>query len=83
MSNITINIKQARDAIIRIMKAKLTPMLSGSPGLGKSMLIHSIAEEFNLKVIDVRLAQCDPTDLSGFPHIDGKRLATSQWIHFH
>jgi len=41
----------------------LVPNLLGSPGCGKSALIHQIAEEFNLKVIDLRLSQCDPTDL--------------------
>ena len=36
-------------------------------------IVKSIAEEYNLKMIDLRLAQCDPTDLLGFPHIDGDK----------
>jgi hypothetical protein len=32
--------------------------------MGKSAMLHSVAEELNLKVIDLRLAQCDPTDLN-------------------
>lgn len=69
-TNLTVNIKEAHDAIVKIMKSKLVPMLVGSPGLGKSDLTNGIAEEFNMKLIDFRLAQCDPTDLLGFPHID-------------
>jgi len=45
-------------------------MLHGSPGIGKSSIVKSIAEQFNLKVIDLRLSQCDPTDLMGFPFIN-------------
>lgn len=61
--------KLARELIVDVIKAKLVPMLAGSPGTGKSSIIHDIAKEFNLKVIDVRLSQCDPTDLLGFPTI--------------
>ena len=45
-------------------------MLHGSPGIGKSAIVQSIAKEFGLLLIDLRLAQCDPTDLSGFPSVD-------------
>ena len=48
-------------------------MLTGSPGCGKSQIVHQIAQFYNLKVIDVRLSQCDPTDLSGFPHVFGNK----------
>ena len=61
---------QAVSMISLILRAKLVPMLTGSPGEGKSSLIKMVAEQFNLKVIDVRLAQCDPTDLCGFPTIN-------------
>ena len=50
-------------------------MLQGSPGTGKSSIIHQVAKDFRLFVIDLRLAQCDPTDLGGFPHIVGKRAS--------
>lgn len=64
-----INVEQAQDYIIRCMKAKKTCMLSGSPGIGKSDIVRSIALKFNLKLIDIRLSTCDPTDLQGFPTV--------------
>lgn len=64
---------QAASMIAKFIKARLVPMLQGSPGAGKSSIIQAIAKEYNLKVIDLRLAQCDPTDLLGFPNISGKR----------
>lgn len=59
--------------IAKYIRAKLVPMLEGSPGVGKSGIVHMIAKEYNLKLIDVRLSQCDPTDLLGFPRIAGEK----------
>lgn len=42
-------------------------MLWGPPGIGKSSLIHQIAEELGRKNLDLRLAQLEPTDLRGVP----------------
>jgi len=47
-----------------VLKAGLVPMMVGSPGIGKSDIVKTVAKENNLKVIDVRLSQCDPTDLN-------------------
>lgn len=66
-TGITVNTATARAAIIHIIKAGLVPMLHGSPGGGKSALINSIADEFKLFPIDLRLAQLEPTDMNGFP----------------
>lgn len=56
-----------------VIAAGLVPMISGSPGMGKSAISHKFGTEFNLQLIDMRLAQSDPTDLLGFPSIvDGK-----------
>lgn len=68
-----VKISQAIPMIVSYIKASLVPMIIGSPGCGKSQIVHQIAEQFKLKVIDIRLAQCDPTDLMGFPRIHGDR----------
>ena len=57
-------------------------MLQGSPGCGKSGLIHQIAEEYNCKLIDLRLSQCDPVDLAGFPTIEGSKSDYIPMAHF-
>lgn len=38
--------------------------------MGKSDIIRNIANRNKLKVIDMRLSQSDPVDLSGFPSIN-------------
>ena len=68
-----VKISQASRLIAKYLKAGLVPMLVGSPGCGKSAIIHQIAKEYNLFVIDLRLSQCDPTDLMGFPTITGEK----------
>ena len=64
---------QAISMITKYIKAGLVPMLVGSPGCGKSQIIHQIAQFYNLKLIDLRLSQCDPCDLLGFPSIVGNK----------
>lgn len=50
--------------------AGLVPLIKSAPGVGKSSIAKAYAKKHNLKVIDIRLAQCDPVDLNGFPSID-------------
>jgi hypothetical protein len=61
---------QAPELLMDVMKAGLVPMIVSSPGIGKSSIAKQIAEDRNLKVIDLRLSQCDPSDLLGFPSIN-------------
>lgn len=62
-------LSQAAQLLELYLQAKLVPMLKGSPGIGKSQAVYALAKKYNLKLIDVRLAQCDPVDLNGFPQI--------------
>ncbi|NRA77177.1 MAG: ATP-binding protein [Pseudoalteromonas sp.] len=61
-----LNISAVSLFVKRVMTAGLVPFVAGSPGLGKSAVAKDIANEWDLKLIDVRLSQCDPTDLNGF-----------------
>lgn len=73
MEAIKVNAPMARSCMIKGFQAGLVPLILGQPGGGKSDITKSIAEEFNLKLIDVRAAQCDPTDFNGFPQVvDGR-----------
>lgn len=68
-----ISTKQAPKSIEHILRAGLVAMLHGSPGTAKSSIVMQTAERRQLKVIDLRLSQCDPTDLAGFPSVDKER----------
>lgn len=67
---ISVTIQRAKTLVEYIVRAGLVAMIKGSPGIGKSAIVKAIAKDHNLKMIDLRLAQCDPTDLLGFPHIN-------------
>jgi len=69
--NLTLNPTDLSAAIIRILQAGLVPHVEGSPGVGKSDIARAVSKTLNLKIIDLRLSQCDPTDLMGFPNVQG------------
>ena len=77
-----VRVSQAVRMITAAMKAKVVPMLKGSPGSGKSQIVYQIADAYNLSVIDLRLSQCDPTDLAGFPVIKDGKADYAPMAHF-
>jgi hypothetical protein len=68
--SISVSTAHIKEALIDVLNANLVPNLLGSPGIGKSDIIRSIAEKNNFEIIDIRLSQMDPADLNGFPFID-------------
>jgi len=70
---ITVNATQATAMGPEFLKANLVPYIKGSPACGKSSIVRQIAETYKLKLIDLRLSQCDPTDLLGFPSINNEK----------
>jgi hypothetical protein len=68
-----VNAVELQECLTEDLKAGLTPMVSSSPGMGKSDIIRTIAEKFKLKVIDFRVSQCEPVDMQGYPGVlDGR-----------
>ena len=66
----TIRISEANRHIRRVLKKKRPIFLWGPPGIGKSELVESVGASGDLgktKVIDMRLALFEPTDLRGYP----------------
>lgn len=59
-----LSIKNSKKAVLTCLEAGLTPLLKGQPGVGKSAIMKEVAGHLQLKLIDVRLAQCEPTDLN-------------------
>lgn len=63
-------LKQVAPLIPQLWKAGIVPFLHSSPAQGKSSLSKQLAEQFKLKVIDLRLTELDSTDLSGLPYFN-------------
>lgn len=65
-----------------VLNAGLVPMLTSSPGVGKSDIVNNvIAPTRNLLVIDERLSTSEPTDASGFPRIN-RETGKSEYVPF-
>ena len=58
-------------ALITCLDAKQPVCLWGSPGIGKSQIVHQTGILTNREVRDVRAVLLDPVDLRGLPHVNG------------
>lgn len=50
----------------------------GSPGIGKSQIVHQVGKNLNLEVRDVRAVLLDPVDLRGLPTVQDGQSKWSQ-----
>jgi len=76
--NLTITSVQTRKALLTAFKVKRPVFLWGPPGIGKSEVVASIAEELGGLMIDLRMAQMEPTDIRGIPYFN-KELNKMDW----
>jgi hypothetical protein len=76
--NLTITSVQARKAMLKAFKAKRPIFLWGPPGIGKSEVVAEVAAELKGHVIDLRMAQMEPTDIRGIPFFN-KDINKMDW----
>lgn len=74
----TVTTVTARKAIERCFGKKRPVFLWGPPGIGKSEVVAKIADDVGGLMIDLRLAQMEPTDLRGIPFYN-KDLGKMDW----
>lgn len=60
----TVSLPMATKYATMVLKSGLVPYIAGSPGCGKSAMVHAIAKDRNLLVVDIRLSQEDPTTIN-------------------
>ena len=68
--NLALGPAQIKEAMKLLLKAREVPMIWGPPGIGKSAIAQELADETKRRLIDVRLALWDPTDIRGIPYFD-------------
>ncbi|WP_225784543.1 AAA family ATPase [Xenophilus sp. Marseille-Q4582] len=81
-SQYAVTATQAAEMMAAYIRARIVPMIHGSPGIGKSQIAEQLASEYNLKLIDLRLAQYDPTEINGFANLNGSRAEYLPMAHF-
>lgn len=61
-------------SVLRQMLSQNWPVfIWGPPGVGKSSVVRTVAQELSLSIIDLRASLLDPTDLRGIPAVIGNR----------
>lgn len=78
----TVTPQQTSEEILHCMKVGLTPLVTSSPGMGKSSIVQQIAKDYRLKLLDLRLSQCTPEDLQGFPMRNGNKATFTPFDTF-
>jgi hypothetical protein len=68
--NHTITSIQTRKALLSAFKIKRPVFLWGPPGIGKSEVVAEVTEELGGLMIDLRMAQMEPTDIRGIPYFN-------------
>ena len=66
----TVSPNKAKASIKHAISKKRPIFLWGPPGIGKSDIVHQIADSIDAHVIDVRLSLWEPTDIKGIPYFD-------------
>lgn len=74
----TVTAETARRCITKAFKIQQPIFLWGPPGIGKSEVVAGIARDMGGLMIDLRLAQMDPTDLRGIPFYN-KEINKMDW----
>lgn len=65
--NFTITSTLSRKALQLAFKVKRPVFVWGPPGIGKSEVVAGLTEEMGGLMIDLRMAQMEPTDIRGIP----------------
>jgi len=76
--NLTVTSVQARKALLKAFQVKRPVFLWGPPGIGKSEVVQEVADELGAHMIDLRMAQMEPTDIRGIPFFN-KELGKMDW----
>ena len=76
--NHTITSIQARKSLLAAFKARRPVFLWGPPGIGKSEVVAEITDELGGSMIDLRMAQMEPTDIRGIPYFN-KDIGKMDW----
>ncbi|MBA3633314.1 MAG: AAA family ATPase [Acidobacteria bacterium] len=67
---------EAKVLIKSLRRLKLSFMLWGATGVGKSESVRQLAEELDAELRDIRLCQKQPTDIGGLPALDHENKQT-------
>jgi hypothetical protein len=74
----SVNAIAARKALLTAFAVNRPVFLWGPPGIGKSEVVAEITEELGGYMVDLRMAQMEPTDIRGIPFFN-KDIGKMDW----
>ena len=74
--------REVREGVIRALEAGLVPMVTSTPGVGKSAMYDSICKQANWEKIDHRVSTSIPEDFSGYPDLSGTKAVFKPFALF-
>lgn len=73
MTVVKLSPSETYEFITRALAVRQVPYVAGPPAIGKSQVVHQVADDANALMIDMRLSQKLSEDLTGLPERDAKR----------
>jgi hypothetical protein len=68
--------EEAKELVKKLSRLKISFMLWGATGVGKSEAVRQLARELDAELRDIRLCQKQPTDIGGLPALDHETRQT-------
>ena len=65
----SLSFAQTKQAILACIKSRITAVIVGSPGIGKTALMRAVAKEAGLPCHELLASNCDAVDIAGLPYI--------------
>ena len=66
-------LNEAKEHLKVLLKEKISVMMWGGPGIGKSQAVQQICDEWGWQLVDLRLSLLNPVDLRGLPYFNKER----------
>jgi len=70
----TLSFEKTEKALIACIEAKITPLLVGPPGVGKTSIVRAVAAKTKLPCHELLASNCDAVDIAGLPFVSNGEL---------
>jgi len=70
----TLSFEKTKQALVACIRSQITPLLVGSPGVGKTSIVRAVAKDVSLPCHELLASNCDAVDIAGLPYVHNGEL---------